>query len=70
MELILLHKGVNAINDNHYCFNPCFIGTYSFTLNLLLLHFHLAPNVLILVLLELILLLTAGGAYTITEKVF
>ena len=56
MELILLLKCYLETCQNLLCFNPCFIGTYSFTK----LQFHLVLHylfVLILVLLELILLL-------------
>ena len=56
MELILLQKEIIRENIDEQCFNPCFIGTYSFTeAEIELVSFD--KKVLILVLLELILLL-------------
>ena len=55
MELILLQKEIIRENIDEQCFNPCFIGTYSFTeAEIELVSFD--KKVLILVLLELILL--------------
>ena len=67
LELILLHEA-NAweIESLMRCFNPCFIGTYSFTGKLQRSKFwHVW--VLILVLLELILLLVTPKHIEITS---
>ena len=59
MELILLHEHYKNYSPEELGFNPCFIGTYSFTNIFLFLHV-LINYVLILVLLELILLPVLG----------
>ena len=59
LELILLQIEFKWFGTSLICFNPCFIGTYSFT-NFAYVLFSIASIVLILVLLELILLLDSS----------
>ena len=56
MEVILLHHSLNSFSVSNSGFNPCFYGSYSFTLHLSI-QIRLQYLVLILVFMEVILLL-------------
>ena len=66
LELILLQDLDREQVMMLCCFNPCFIGTYSFTCNWSFLYVCFS-SVLILVLLELILLLETSSCYNLVH---